>query len=91
MIIKLTEIDFHNEYENPNSYKIVSVKVEKEPVYVNTNAIFSFRKCEHQQKLYNGDVFARSYTEINLGEGTSIEVNENPEEIMQTINAQEAK
>ena len=96
MIIKLTEIDFQNIYDNssdPENWrkdKLIGVKVVKDPVYVNTNAIFSFRKCEHRVKLDNGDIFSHIYTEINIGEDTTIEVNENPEEIMAMTNALEA-
>lgn len=96
MIIKLTEIDFQNIYDNssdPENWrkdKLVGVKVVKDPVCVSTNAIFYFKKCEHRVKLDNGDVFSHSYTEIT-NEVTTIEVNENPEEIMETINALEAK
>ena len=97
MIIKLTEIDFQNIYDNssdPENWrkdKLIGVKVVKDPVYVNTNAIFYFRKCEHRVKLDNGDVFSHSYTEITTECDIEVEVNETPEEIMETINALDAK
>lgn len=97
MIIKLTEIDFQNIYDNSSNPdncwqdKLVGVEVVKDPVYVNTNKIFSFRKNEHRVKLDNGYVFSHSYTEITTECDIEVEVNETPEEIMETINALEAR
>lgn len=96
MIIKLTEIDFQNIYDNssdPENWrkdKLIGVEVVKDPVYINTNKIFSFRKNEHRVKLDNGYVFSYSYTEITTECDIEVEVNETPEEIMAMTNALEA-